>query len=71
MLQLLGGASERAKHIDLLKHFSNNAVQEGEIFLCKGASLDQLAEQTGDSHSRFNDLLAHPGNCPNRAGPVS
>ena len=62
MLQLLGSASERAKHVDLLKHFSNNAVQEGEIFLCKGASLEQLAEQTGDSHSSFNDLSAHPGN---------
>jgi hypothetical protein len=38
------GGRERAKHIDLRKHFAHAAVQNGEIVLYKVASCDQLAD---------------------------
>ena len=38
------GGRERAKHIDLRKHFAHQAVQDGEIHLYKVASADQLAD---------------------------
>lgn len=38
------GGRERAKHIDLRKHFAHQAVQDGEIYMYKVASADQLAD---------------------------
>jgi hypothetical protein len=38
------GGRERAKHIDLCKHFAHDAVQNGEIILYKVSSQDQLAD---------------------------
>jgi hypothetical protein len=38
------GGRERAKHIDLRKHFAHEAVQNGEIILYKVSTRDQLAD---------------------------
>jgi len=38
------GGRERAKHIDLCKHFAHQALQDGKIHLYKVASADHLTD---------------------------
>ena len=38
------GGRERAKHIDIRKHFAHEAVQNGHVRLHKIATEDQLAD---------------------------
>ena len=54
------GGRERAKHIDLRKHFAHEAVQNGEIILYKVPTRDQLADilTKGLSKMPFDHCMA-------------